>query len=768
MKELLSSLGASDQEMLIDQMSDILGKAAVFFEITQRLNDSLSLEVVLQRVIEVTNEAMNTERSTLFLHDRENGELFSQIALGGLTSEIRIPTTAGIAGTVFTSGEPIIIDDAYSDSRFNQKVDLETGFRTRNILCAPIRAKSGEILGVIQLLNRKTGNFNRDDLALLEAITSLSATALQNVMLFEEVRRIREEETRLLEVTTAISTELQLEPLLFKIMQTTTEILDADRSTLFMHDHESGELWSLVAQGTGSAEIRIPSDKGIAGSVFTTGTSVNIPDAYQDSRFNPEVDRRTGYHTRSILCIPVVNKEGTRIGAIQVLNKRGGPFTTIDEKRLRAFAAQASIAIENAKLFDQVLNIKNYNESILESLSNGVVTIAADGRIVKLNGAARRILGPMASSAMDSNAADIFTGPNSWVSEAAASAVETGIANLSMDTEIFLEGNRSASLNLNTVPLKSVKDQIIGSMLVFEDITNEKRLKGTMARYMTKEVAERLLEEGSDTVLGGQIQEATVLFSDIRSFTTISERLGPKNTVSMLNSYFTRMVDIIFGLGGILDKYIGDAILAVFGTPFSSDRDADHAVRAAVEMVTGLGQFNSTSEYSTLIGEPLRIGIGISTDEILVGNIGSMKRMDYTVIGDGVNLASRLEGANKFFGSNILISERTRTQLKDDFICRLVDRTRVKGKTLPVGIFEVLDYHDENTFPNMREVLDLYEAGMGLYISRDFRKAASRFGEALFLNPGDGPSQVYQTRCRNFIASPPADDWDGCWAMTEK
>ncbi|PKK88570.1 MAG: adenylate/guanylate cyclase domain-containing protein [Candidatus Wallbacteria bacterium HGW-Wallbacteria-1] len=768
LKEMLGSLGDTGRETLIEQMSDILSKAAVFFEISQKLNDSLSLDTVLQRVMEVTNEAMNTERSTIFLHDRDTSELFSRVAIGELAHEIRIPRAAGIAGSVFMSGEAIIIDDAYSDSRFNRDVDLQTGFHTRNILCAPVRSRAGESIGVIQLLNKRSGDFTRDDLNLLESITAMSATALQNVLLFEEVRRIREEESRLLEVTTAISTELHLEPLLFKIMQATTEILDADRSTLFMHDREHDELWSLVAQGTGSAEIRLPSSRGIAGSVFTTGETINIEDAYEDSRFNPEVDRKTGYRTHSILCMPVVNKEGVRMGAIQVLNKRGGPFTNLDEKRLRAFSAQASIAIENAKLFDQVLNIKNYNESILESMSNGVLTLGANGRVVKCNAALTRIMGEMSVDILGKSADEVFNGPNGWVAESAFHAMETVTPEISMDTEIFLSDGRGASVNLNAVPLKSIKGEMIGSMLVFEDITNEKRLKGTMARYMTKEVADRLLEEGSESVLGGQLREATVLFSDIRNFTTISEKLGPRKTVSMLNSYFTGMVDIIFHHGGILDKYIGDALLAVFGTPFSSGMDADKAVQAAVDMVRTLGDFNASSEFTCELGAPLSIGIGISTDEILVGNIGSLKRMDYTVIGDGVNLASRLEGANKYFGTNILVGERTWQQLKGDFLCRQIDRIQVKGKTMPVGVYEVLDYHDSKTFPGVSEVIELYGQGMSRYHQRDFAAGADFFRKALEIHPGDTASEIYLERCSHFAGSAPPSDWDGTWVMKDK
>lgn len=763
-KKILSSLSGGDREVFLTTVSEVLSRTTALLEVTNRISDSLSLDVILLRMIEITTEAVLADRGTLFLNDKETGEMFSRVAQGGITSEIRFPNNLGIAGSVFLTGEPIIIHDAYNDPRFNKEVDRQTGYHTCNIICAPVRTRNSEVIGVLQLLNKSSGPFNQEDLKLLQAITSQASATLQNAQLFEQVQKAREEETHLLEVTTAISSELQLKPLLQKIMETTMAILGADRTTLFLFDEKTGELWSQVALGLENKEIRFPAHLGIGGTVFTTGQTINIPDAYADPRFNQEVDKKTGYHTKSILCMPVINKAGKTIGVTQVLNKRGGPFTKVDEKKMRAFSSQAAIAIENAVLFDEVLNVKNYNEGILESLSNGVITMNISGIIEKCNAAALRSMGTEVEHIVGFKAAEYFIDKNKWLLNSVQDVATSGKQRVVMDAEVVQPDGKIAAVNSTVVPLFNIKKEPIGSMIVLENITGEKRLKSTLSRYMTKEVAEKLMD--SEAILGGQMQEATVLFSDIRSFTTISERVGAQETVSMLNEYFTLMVDIIFKYGGILDKYIGDAIMAVFGTPFSTGEDSDRAVGTAVEMMRALREFNAARLRDKK--DAVLIGIGINTDDVLAGNIGSLRRMDYTVIGDGVNLASRLEGANKFYHTNILISEFTFQSLKRPYLYREVDLMKVKGKNKPVTIFEVLDHFDGESFPHLNDVVGLYAEGLSLYRAQKWQEGIRKFEKALELNPNDGLSSSYMQRCKHFQETPPPGVWDGVWTMTGK
>lgn len=573
------------------------------------------------------------------------------------------------------------------------------------------------------------------------------------------------EEVKILEVTNDLAGELNLDVLLERIMRAATELLDAERGTLFIHDPRTDTLWSRYAEGLAQHEIRIPDTSGIAGQVFQTAQLQNVPDPYAHPLFNPEIDRSTGFETKCILCMPIVNKTGVSIGVTQVLNKRGGKFSTKDEARLRAFTAQIAVSLENAQLFEDVLKMKNYNESILRSTSEGMITLSGERAIVTANAAASHILRAAGHELIGRPAQEVFGEANQWVLDAVARVEQTGQSDISVDATIALATNETASVNLTVVPLRDSTEDAIGSMVILEDISAEKRVKSTMARYMSKEVVDQLLEAGEDQ-LGGKDQKISILFSDVRSFTTMSESMGARETVSMLNEYFATMVDVIFNNGGILDKYIGDAIMALFGAPFGGPHDADNAVTVANDMMLALRNLNDTRRANGRV--PLEIGIGLSTGNVIVGNIGSPKRMEYTVIGDSVNLASRLEGATKYYGAGILLSESTVQELTRDFTLREIDLMRVKGKERPVAVYESLGYHTEASFPNLKEVLEAYREGLGAYRRRDWTHAIRAFTAAAAANPGEKTSRLYIERCGHYLATPPADNWDGVWVLTEK
>jgi len=741
-----------------------LRQVELLLEVSRRMAAYDTLDEILNALVEVTTEELGAERGSLFLNDAETNELFSRVAQGNIQREIRFLNHTGIAGHVFTTGEPVIIADAYADARFNRSIDEQTGFVTRNILCVPIRTVKGEIIGVSQTLNKKRGHFTRNDLALLEALTTQGTLALQSARFLESMKKVRRQEMEFIDVVSEVTADIKLGSLLQRVMGEATRLLNAERSTLFLNDDKTGELWSEVGQGLESLQIRLPNTAGIAGAVFTSGKTINIPYAYADLRFNPAFDKRTGYFTRSILCVPIVNKAGKTIGVTQVLNKRGGPFTAEDESRLRAFTAQISIALENAKLFADVQQIKNYNEAMLESMSSGVITLDSQEKIVTCNAAGLRILRTGQGDIVGRGMADFFGPDNAWLVERLRAVESSGANEHLMDAELKVQ-SETLSVNVSFQPLLSVEKKRIGWMLMLEDISSEKRLRSTMSRYMDPGIADQMVANGAEA-LGGKNVTATVLFSDVRSFTTITEQLGAQGTVALLNEYFTLMVDCIQREEGMLDKFIGDAIMAAFGIPVPHEDDADRAVRTAVAMMRELQAWNRQRISDGKL--PVDIGIGLNSDAVVSGNIGSKKRMDYTIIGDGVNLAARLESACKQYGAHILISELTYRALRGTYRMREVDIVVVKGKTRPVSIYEVMDYHTEDSYPNLVDAMGLFRNGLLCYRRRQWDKAAQFFEEVLALNPEDKAAHLYIERCAMMADMPPPEDWDGTYIMESK
>ena len=724
-----------------------------------------SLDAVVDTLLQAAIQEIAADRGSIFLHDDETGELYTYISTGLGSRQIRLMDDLGIAGAVFHSGVGEIAHDAYADPRFHRDVDEQTAYTTKSLLCAPVRNAKGETIGVAEMLNKVDGTFEANDLTLLERMTSQCAITLEALQRLERTTRERQREVDFLNLVSDLTSELELTTLLSRVVSEATRMLDCDRTTLFLNDEKTGELVSYVVDKLELAEIRFPNHVGIAGTVFTSGQSIRIPYAYADLRFNPAFDRQSGYFTRCILCVPIFNKAGRTIGVTQSLNKRGGTFSSEDESRLRAFTAQIASALENAKLFSDVQAMRNYNAAMLQSMSNGVITFDEEGRASTCNAAGSRILRRTEEELVGKLPEEVFRG-SAWLVERIHHVAQVRTTDLAVDALLAIDGD-TVSANVNVLPLLASDDAQLGTLVMIEDISNEKRVKSTLARYMDPDLADRLLAAGpQEEVLGGKESIATVLFSDIRSFTTLAEQLGAHPTVTLLNDYFARMVDCISQQGGMLDKFIGDAIMAVFGLPVPGEDDEDRALRAAIAMIRSLWEWNDVRKGR---GEPLLdMGIGLNTDSVVAGNIGSPKRMDYTIIGDGVNLASRLESACKHYGVRILLSERTHAKLNGVYRLREVDRVIVKGKSKPVAIFECLDYHDADSFPNLMEAVGAFNEGLLRYREASFDRAREWFDQALKANPGDKVAAMYRDQCGVLMAHPPPADWDGTWVMAEK
>jgi len=289
----------------------------------------------------------------------------------------------------------------------------------------------------------------------------------------------------------------------------------------------------------------------------------------------------------------------------------------------------------------------------------------------------------------------------------------------------------------------------------------ETRIRNIFQKYVPQELIDQFFLN-PESMLVGDNRVLAVLFSDIRSFTTISEAMKPDDLVNTLNRYFSRMVDTIMVHGGIVDKYIGDAIMAFFGAPVKHEDDAYQSVLAGLEMSEGLRAFNQEQAEA---GHPeFRIGVGINYGVVTVGNIGTEKKMDYTVIGDMVNLASRLEGLTKLYKQELLISESLQVKIKDRLPSRFLDTVAVKGKTRGVKIYTVKRELTERE----NQVWSVHNRAMDAYYLRDFKRAREMFEDILDAAPEDHMAEQLHSRCLAYEKSPPSRDWTGVEIMQTK
>jgi adenylate cyclase len=300
--------------------------------------------------------------------------------------------------------------------------------------------------------------------------------------------------------------------------------------------------------------------------------------------------------------------------------------------------------------------------------------------------------------------------------------------------------------------------------MIFEE-REKRKVRRTFQQYVSPGVI-RLLEQDPGRFLrrGGEMKDLTIMFADIRGFTSLSEGLTPDELVTLLNEYLGEMTEILFRRWGTLDKYIGDAIMAFWGSPFPQEDHAQRACSAALDMCARLEELNLGWRQQ---GRPtLAIGVGLNTGPVNVGNMGSDRRLAWTVMGDNVNLASRLEGLTKEYGVRVVVAESTWQQVQAHFVGRDLDRIRVKGKQQPVGIFELLDFRENAE--RHGELLAGFEEAMRAYRRREWQEAIAGFEALLIRSPQDGPSQLFLRRSREFLAEAPPPDWDGVYVFTKK
>lgn len=292
-------------------------------------------------------------------------------------------------------------------------------------------------------------------------------------------------------------------------------------------------------------------------------------------------------------------------------------------------------------------------------------------------------------------------------------------------------------------------------------------LRKAFGVYIADEVIDELVENPDKLTLGGENRVMTAMFTDIEKFSTISEQLTATELVHLLNEYLTGMSDIILDEKGVVDKYEGDAIIAFWGAPVEQPNHAEYALVSAIKMKKKEDELNKYFLEEKMTPMALRTRIGINTGDMVAGNMGTDRKMNYTIMGNTVNLAARLEGVNKMYGTWILTTDFTAEKNMDRFVFRRLDRVRVVGIKTPVQLRELIDEKSEISQEKL-SFLAGFDRALGLFEARSWEKAGRGFKELLTIDPEDGPSNLYFKRCSEYLKTPPKNDWDGVFNMTQK
>jgi adenylate cyclase len=398
----------------------------------------------------------------------------------------------------------------------------------------------------------------------------------------------------------------------------------------------------------------------------------------------------------------------------------------------------------------------------LDVVGQAVLAFDIGGRLFYANAAASRMLGETAVRPGASGLDDVFGGLNEVIAEEIREVLASGEARSGLTIDFAADAGHwlPCVFDLRTTPDPSGRGN--GVLVVIEDKSVEQSLRKVLDQTMSASVTEAIVG-GQALGLEGKETDATILFSDIRAFTSLCESLSASALVALLNEYFTFMADVIRGNRGIIDKYIGDAIMALFGVPNANARTADDAVQAAIGMIQALDLFNDDRRRA---GDAVfQIGIGIANGPVIAGTLGSPERMNYTVIGDAVNLASRIEGLTKAYGAEILICGSTSDAMAGSTPRRRVDVVRVKGQETATPLVQVLNRAEPGAALNRSlaayaEALEAYEAGR-------FAEAEKGFANVVRLDPADATAAMMRERCRLLRLRPPTD-WAGVWKLDSK
>ena len=653
-------------------------------ELGEILIEADQIESVSSGILRLTLGTIMASKGVIFVFDRTNSVLseLTSISIKEQFSDCTIPEE-------FVKN---ISSYQYSHFEFDHSLDWIEGDlknylkSSESKIIIPLFHKS-KLLGILCIGEKfMSEKFTDIDYKILEIISNHLTEALFNYELIENVeQKKRELNIKLLELETlfdigvAISSVLDVNELAEDVLFRAIGVLNASRGMFVRQNDQSPILDILSMFNWGDSKFLLSKKIDVLNKINDGESGLILTN-------NDKTELQKKLKEDNLLVVPLRAKENL-LGFMILCDKetRSGveDFNELDLDILTSLSNQAAVAMDNAKLFKEITEAKQFNESILGSIATGVITINVLGEVDSVNKAGENILKMDKDSIINNHYMFLFEKDPDVIEIITKTELSKKIT-----TEInipFLTASQETIVNVSAAPRIDINSNAEGLVIAIEDISDVSKVKNTFKRYVSKQVVDNLLEDETKLNLGGEEREVTILFTDIRGFTSMSENMEPEQVVMTLNEYFSEMIDIVFKHNGTLDKIIGDELMVVFGAPLAADDDTERALNTAIEMQNKIKELNNIRKQRS--EAPVLVGAGINKGFVVSGNIGSRDMMDYTVIGDTVNLGSRLCSAAG--PGEIIVSKEVIKKQEDNFSFEELKPILVKGKKDKINIFKV-------------------------------------------------------------------------------
>ncbi|HBB31872.1 MAG TPA: adenylate/guanylate cyclase domain-containing protein [Cyanobacteria bacterium UBA8803] len=757
------------------------------------------LDVILLELLKEINHRLQkviaVDRTTIFLLDQQNPEVCSILCSDcPHLIELRIPIHKGRGDK---ENFKQFVNTAFDCSKHQhhycpKKRQDATYYIAYNLLALPIKNSQKYPIAFVQFINKLNEKSNpedslyqrvdrqgftpEDEKRLARATAAMHSMVERCQSLYAQIKKQRAIVAFIKAIHEISQGGLDLEATMQLIVDEAKTLIDADRSRLWLIDRERQELWTKVPISDSSfKELRLPMGSCFVGQVAKSCQPINIPfDLYVHPNSEPiqRLDRHTDYRSCSLLCLPVFNAHNELLGVMELTNKKRpghfpdynpedwpvppegfkSSFSQADRHLMSAFTMQAGIALQNAQLFTTLKQQEQIQRNIFRSLDKSVICTDRVGRILTFNERAKQLLNISDDEQLQGHyireLVQIQEGNLiEWCQQALAGDGQQYHPN---QTLISRGQEHKIHLSINAIADTSNGNHLNGLLVVMEEMSNNQHLRSTSERPISQELTQEWLRNRNGTSLTPE--NVSVVCSDLRGYTNLIEDMEPEEVVALLNQYFELMVEAVMKYQGALDKYIGDALIAVFGMPLPLHHRAWYSVQTALEMRHRLAEFNS--RHFPQKQHQLRIGIGIHSGQMSHDTISS----EPNVSNDVVNFTSLLEHASREYNCDIIISEMTYRQCGDRIWARELDRLQVKGKKRAVAIYELIGLRSQPLSEPQQQIVEHYRKGRHFYLNHQFALAMSEFAKVLSIDNNDKAARLHIQRCLHWLKSPPPAD----------